>query len=274
MPAHDTQQRTVFITGASTGIGRATAELFLQKGWQVWGSSRKGILPWEHANLHPVLLDLADPGSIQEAARFFLEKGRRLDVLINNGGGGIFAAWEDMSSADIRSQFEILVFGPMELTRLLLPALKESRGCLINVTSLAASFPIPFLATYSAAKAAWSNATQGLQLELKGSGVRIIDLQPGDIRTDFHQSMGKRTLSPEYAEQGERCYQYIEQTMASSPLPHGVADKILDLAGQEKPEPVAAVGSFFQSSLAPFGKRFLPQSLLNLILRRLYRLEG
>jgi NAD(P)-dependent dehydrogenase (short-subunit alcohol dehydrogenase family) len=274
MSEQDRQQRTAFITGASTGIGRATAELFLQKGWRVWGSSRKGVLPWEHPHLHALSLDLADPDSIHNAARIILEEAGRLDALINNGGGGIFAAWEDMSSADIRSQFEVLVFGPMELTRLLLPALKENRGCLINITSLAASFPIPFLAAYSAAKAAWSNATQGLQLELHGSGVRIIDLQPGDIRTDFHQSMGKRPLSPEYAEQGEKCYQYIEETMASAPLPHGVADKILGLVGQQKPEPVAAAGSFFQSCLAPFGKRFLPQSLLNLILRRLYRLES
>ena len=262
------------MTGASEGIGRCAAELLLDEGWEVWGTSRKGQLPWTHPRLHTLRLDLEDRRSVEAAAELFLKEAGRIDLLLNNGGVGVWGALEEISHQDLRSQFEVLVFGPLALTQALLPALRESKGCVINVTSLASDFPIPFLGTYSGAKAAWSNMSQGLQLELAGSGVRIVDLRPGDIASKFHQSMQMPDGSPLYQEAARRCHAAIGKAMAAAPPPICIAQKILSLATDPSaPERVPA-GSFFQSVLGPLGKRFLSQRWLNWILRKLYDLPS
>src|SRR6185436_1557209 len=109
---------------------------------------------------------------------------------INNAGSGHFGAAENLSDAEIESQFQILVFGQLQLMRLAIAAMRQrGQGLIINVTSLASRLPVPFMAAYNAAKAALAAYTMSIQLEFAHPDVRIIDLQPGDIRTDFNEGV-------------------------------------------------------------------------------------
>src|SRR6184192_2251605 len=187
--------KRVFLTGASSGIGRAIAHALLARGDEVWGTSRSLERLPDMLQFHPVCLDLGDPRSIEEAFNAALAQAGHFDVLINNAGSGHFGPAENLSEKEIASQFQILVFGHMQLLQLALRAMQaRGEGLIINVTSLAGRLPVPFMAAYNAAKAAMASFTMSIQLELPDARVRIVDLQPGDIRTDFNDAVIKSEL--------------------------------------------------------------------------------
>src|SRR6478752_7919458 len=139
---------------------------------------------------HAVRLDLADPLSVEAAFNAALIDAGYFDVLINNAGAGHFDAAEFLPMETIASQFQVLVFGQIQLMQLALRHMQErGEGLIINVTSLASRLPVPFMAAYNAAKAAMASFTMSIQLELPDSRVRIVDLQPADISTEFNKSV-------------------------------------------------------------------------------------
>ena len=141
---------------------------------------------------HPVRLDLADRLSVEEAFNSALTEAGYFDVLINNAGAGHFGAAEFLPMETIASQFQILVFGQIQLMQLALRHMQtRGEGLIINVTSLASRLPVPFMGAYNAAKAALASFTMSIQLELGDSHVHIVDLQPGNIRTEFNQAVIK-----------------------------------------------------------------------------------
>ncbi len=156
--------------------------------------------------------------------------------------------------------------GPLQLIRLALPDLQERRGLIINVTSLAARLPIPFMAPYSAAKAALAALTAALRLELSGSGVRIVDIQPGDIRTSFNDAM-----EPPAGERARAAWDAMAASMSAAPGPEIVAAEICRLVHSNDSPPVRFVGGFMQARLAPMAARLLPARWLEQILLAHYR---
>src|SRR5436189_2566277 len=184
--------KRVFITGASSGIGRAIAHALLARGDEVWGTSRNLERIPKMPRWHAVRLDLTDPLSIEEAFKAAVTEAGYFDVVINNAGAGHFDPAELVPMETIASQFQILVFGQIQLMELALHQMQaRGEGLVINVTSLASRLPVPFMAAYNAAKAAMACFTMSIQLEFPDSRVRIVDLQPGDIRTDFNDALTK-----------------------------------------------------------------------------------
>jgi NAD(P)-dependent dehydrogenase (short-subunit alcohol dehydrogenase family) len=174
--------KRIFITGASSGIGLAIAKLVVAQGHEVWGTSRNLERITKMPRWHPVRLDLVDPLSIEEAFSAALAEAGRLDVLINNAGAGHFRPVELLPTETVASQFQVLVFGQIQLMQLALTHMHaQGGGLIINITSLASRLPVPFMAAYNAAKAAMAVYTMSMQLELGNSNVRIVDLQPADI---------------------------------------------------------------------------------------------
>src|SRR5439155_8429820 len=164
-------------------IGLAIGQALTARGHEVWGTSRDPArvlqMPW----LHSVQLDLSDSNSIERAFNSALSEAGHFDVLINNAGSGHFGPAEHLSAEEIARQFQISVFGHLQLMRLALRAMRpREHGLIINVTSLASRLPVPFMAAYNAAKAAMAVFTMSIQLKLPDSRVRIVDLQPADIR--------------------------------------------------------------------------------------------
>jgi len=253
--------KKVFITGGSSGIGLAIAQSLIARGDEVWGTSRN-LIRLEHLQkVHPVRLDLSDSRSIDEAFKGALANAGYFDVVINNAGSGHFGVAEHLSDAVIESQFQILVFGHLQLTRLAIAAMRaRGRGLIINVTSLASRLPVPFMAAYNAAKAAMAAYTMSMQLELPDSNVRIVDLQPADILTSFNDAVPKREEhDPRYKERVAKTWAAVDRNMKNAPPPDLVAKRALELIDSLNPPPRITVGDPFQSKVAPFIFRFLPQ---------------
>src|SRR2546426_5057860 len=182
--------KRVFLTGASSGIGLAIAKLLVAEGHEVWGTSRNLERIPKMPRWHPVCLDLADRLSVEEAFKSALAEAGYFDVVINNAGAGHFDPAEFLPIETIASQFQILVFGQIQLIQLALRHMQaRGDGLIINVTSLASRLPVPFMAAYNSAKAALAAFTMSIQLELAHSPLHIVDLQPADISTEFNQSV-------------------------------------------------------------------------------------
>lgn len=269
--------KRVFLTGASAGIGRAIADRLTQDGHQVWGTSRDASRLPTHDNLHRLELDLCDASAIRACVRHALEEAGSFDVLINNAGRGVYSPLEHLSRERMASQFELLVFAPMELVRLLLPGMRDiGRGLIVNVSSLACVFPIPYMGAYSACKAALSSLSWALDMELCNEPIRVIDLRPGDTRTDFHRHM-ERHPSLECADADDnitRAHRAYTERMECAPSPEHVARLVSDLlAGERKTPSQVNVGSVFQTRIAPFLSDLSPRTWTRSVLARYYRLK-
>ena len=264
--------KRIFLTGASSGIGLAAARLLVARGDEVWATSRNPERIPEMPRLHPMPLDLGDPRSVEEAFNTALAEAGHFDVLINNAGSGHFGPAENLSEKEIASQFQILVFGHMQLLQLALRAMQaRGEGLIINVTSLAGRLPVPFMAAYNAAKAAMASFTMSIQLELPDSRVRIVDLQPGDICTDFNDAVTKSDqLWPRYEARLAKTWNTVERNMKKAPKPDLVARRVCELIDQTNPPPRMTVGDGFQTQIAPLIFRFLPQRLRIWGLKRYY----
>lgn len=255
------RMKKVFLTGASSGIGLAIARSLIAHGHEVWGTSRNLIRLEQVQGLHPVLLDLADSRSIDDAFKNALAEAGQFDVVINNAGGGHFGPAEHLSEHEIEKQFQVLVFGHLQLMRLALAAMRSrGAGLIINVTSLASRLPVPFMAAYNAAKAAVAVYTMSIQLELPDAAVRIVDLQPADISTAFNDAVEKSSgHNPAYATRVAKTWIAVDRNMKNAPKPELVADHVLKLIDASQPPPRVTVGDVFQTKVAPFIFRFLPQ---------------
>src|SRR3989440_11442180 len=211
--------KRVFLTGASSGIGLAIAKLLVAEGHEVWGTSRNLERIPKMPRSHPVRLDLADPRSVEAAFNAALAEASYFDVVINNAGAGHFDPAEFLPMETITSQFQILVFGQIQLIQLALRHMhSRSEGLIINVTSLASRLPVPFMAAYNAAKAALASFTMSIQLELAHSRVYVVDLQPGDICTQFNHSVIKSTKADRrYDTKIAKTWEVVERNMKNAP---------------------------------------------------------
>ena len=266
--------KRVFLTGASSGIGLAIAKLLVAQGYEVWGTSRNLERIPKTPRCHPVRLDLTDPLSVEEAFNAALAEAGHFDVLINNAGAGHFGPAELLPMETVASQFQILVFGQIQLMQLALRHMQgRGEGLIINVTSLASRLPVPFMAAYNAAKAALAAFTMSIQLELPDSRVRVVDLQPADISTEFNKSViNTSNADQRYAEKIAKTWEIVERNMKKAPGPELVARHVLRLIDAAQTPPRITVGDAFQSKIAPLIFRFLPQRVRLWGLKRYYGL--
>jgi len=264
--------KKVFLTGASSGIGLAIANSLTERGDEVWGTSRNLIHLEQLQRLRPVRLDLSHPRSIDEAFKCALSEAGHFDVVINNAGSGHFGPAEHLSEREIEKQFQILLFGHLQLMRLALAAMRpRGQGLIINVTSLASRLPVPFMAAYNSAKAAMAAFTMSIQLELPDANIRIVDLQPADISTQFNDVIATTTEhDPRYGMRVTKTWDAVDRNMKNAPRPELVAKHVLQLIDATNPPPRVTVGDIFQSKIAPFIFRFLPQRVRVWGLKRYY----
>lgn len=262
----------IFLTGASSGIGRATAELLAQKGHEVWGTSREAARVPRGANIHPVQLDLTDNASLRPAfANALLDSGG-FDVVINNAGSGHFGPAELLPEEALRAQFDLVFFGQVALCQLSLEAMQQrGGGLIINITSLASRLPVPFTAAYNAAKAAMATWTLTTQIELGDSPVRLIDVQPGDTSTEFNDSVRKEGVShPRYAARVAKTWTVADTNMKHGTKPTEVARQISRLIEHPNPPPRLTIGRPFECVIAPMLYQLLSPRLRVWGFRRYY----
>lgn len=181
--------KTILITGASSGIGRAAAKRFAAEGWNVIATMRSPEKEQELDQLGHTLvikLDVQDKASITKAIESGIEKFGKIDVLLNNAGFGVFGAFEASTDEQIKSQFDINVFGVMDVTRSILPHFRENQvGTIINITSQGGRVTFPACSLYHATKFAIEGFSESLAYELLPQNIRVKIVEPGSTITNF-----------------------------------------------------------------------------------------
>ena len=180
---------TILITGASSGIGKATAKLFQAKGWNVIATMRSPEKETELTQLDNTLvarLDVTDSASIEEAVATGIEKFERIDVLLNNAGYGAYGPLEAFPMEKIHRQFDTNVIGLLETTKAVLPHFRANKaGTIVNISSIGGQMTFPLGTLYHGSKFAVEGLSEALHYELEPFDVRVKIVEPGMIRTDF-----------------------------------------------------------------------------------------
>jgi short-subunit dehydrogenase len=274
---------TAFVTGASSGLGRAFAEMLLTEGVRVWGTSRdpSRLAPLARSQAFvPVALDLASAADAGAAwTRAAAEAGGAFDLAINNAGYGVFGRFASVDSSVWEHQIEAMLGTTLRLAHAAYGGMRaRDRGCLVNVSSLAAEFPLPYLSGYNVAKAGLSALSESLVFESRGTSVNVIDFRPGDYRTAFNQAMRRtddtaafRPAAPPRPGEAdpERVWRVLEHNLRSAPPPErAAADLRRALLGRRRG--IVRSGSFFQARLAPMLARITPEPALRSILARYF----
>lgn len=182
-------QQTVFITGASGGIGLATAQHFAARGWNVVATMRRPDAVKElvaSPTLIKLALDVTNEQQIDAAVAAAVKAFGKIDVLVNNAGYGLVGIFEETPAAEVKRQFDTNVFGLMAVTRRLLPHFRLNRkGLIINLSSIGGRTAIPLYSSYHASKFAVEGFTESLQYELAPLGIQVKLIEPAAVKTDF-----------------------------------------------------------------------------------------
>lgn len=224
--------QTVFITGASSGIGKATARHFALRGWNVVATMRS---PEDGAdltgdNILVARLDLLESDSIHTAVSKAMERFGSIDVLVNNAGYGAYGPLEATPMSVLRRQFDVNLFGLVEVTKAVLPGMREQKsGTIINVSSVGGRMAYPFGALYHGSKWAVEGLSEALHFETRLFGARVKIVEPGGVKTDF----GSRSF----------VFSNEESLDAYQPMVKAMVEAMenMDTSGHQEPDDVAAV---------------------------------
>jgi NAD(P)-dependent dehydrogenase (short-subunit alcohol dehydrogenase family) len=246
----------VVITGASTGIGAASAELIARSGFTVFAgirsdadAARLGAL---HGSIKPVRLDVTDSASIEAAARLVASSGLQLHGVVNNAGIAVGGPLEFLPLDLLRRQYEVNVFGPVAVTQAFLPQLREHRGRVIFVGSVSGRLAVPMLAAYSSSKFALRAIADAMRRELARAGVRVSLVEPANVATpiwrkgrDSRDEM-RRRLGPKavehYGQELESLFQTAEAERTAMPVER-VSEAILHALTARRPKTHYLIGS-------------------------------
>src|SRR5579862_1300655 len=207
--------KAVLITGCSTGIGRATAEHLVVRGWNVYATARKpeSLTDLAKRGCKTLALDVCDEASMRAAVETVERAEGAVGVLINNAGYGLEGAFEEVPMDNIRRQFETNVFGLIAMTKLVLPAMRRQRwGRIVNLSSMGGKLTFPGGSYYHATKHAVEALSDALRFEVKGFGIDVIVIEPGPIKTRFGDTA---VDSIGGAEQAQSPYAAFNATLAA-----------------------------------------------------------
>jgi short-subunit dehydrogenase len=244
-------KKTALVTGASSGIGEATALKLKQLGYTVFAAARRidRMQGLKDAGIHVVALDVTDDTSMQTVVAGIVAKAGRIDVLVNNAGYGSYGAVEDVPMDEARAQFDVNVFGAVRLTQLVLPYMRAQRsGTIVNVSSMGGKIHTPLGAWYHGTKFALEAVSDCLRLEVQPFGIDVVVIEPGGIKTEWAGIAANKLLSTS----GRGAYAAQAKAMANSMVgeasrkrqspPQLIGDTIAKAVTARRPKTRYAVG--------------------------------
>lgn len=268
-----TNKLVALVTGASSGIGEATATKLAAAGYIVYGTSRRGTKSGQH--LFPMLaLDVTDDLSVEAAVAELLRLEGRIDLLVNNAGFGVApAAAEESSIEQAKAIFDTNFMGIVRMTRAVVPHMRrQGRGRIINIGSILGVVPVPYAALYSASKHAVAGYSEGLDHELRTRGIRVSVIEPAYTKTQFEaNNMQPDAKLDEYDSIRAAVTKVVNQAMANADAPEIVADVVIKAAQAMQPKLRYTAGK--TAGIFQFMRRFAPASLLDKAIRKNLQLD-
>jgi NAD(P)-dependent dehydrogenase (short-subunit alcohol dehydrogenase family) len=254
-------RKVVVITGASSGVGHATARLLSQRDYKVFGTSRHPASAEPIPTVEMVALDVRADDSVAACVNAVLSRAGRLDVLINNAGYELAGASEEVSLEETKAQFETNFFGVVRMVKAVLPFMRQQKhGQIINVSSLSGLTAIPFLGLYSASKFALEGYTEALRHEVKPFNIRVSLIEPAFLKTPM---MNNRQVAAErmreYDLWRQRALNAIRAYEEKAPGPELVAETVLEIIAHERPRLRYVIGR--QAKSITRLRRFLPEGV-------------
>lgn len=267
---------TALVTGASSGLGAAFAAMLLSEGVKVWGTARAverlaGLSG--RPGFTPLPLDLGEAASVERAFLSVRESaGGPPSLVINNAGAGLFGPFAERAFAEWEAQVRAGLLGTARIAHLAMEGFRQAQqGCLVNVSSVAAVYPLPFMSGYNMVKAGVSALSESLLFETRGTAVTVIDFRPGDFRTAFNHSMqAPSSPQPPSADPRlARTWRVLEANLAAAPEADRAARDLRRALAARRRGTVYS-GSFFQTRLAPLFSRLAPASLRRAVAARYF----
>lgn len=267
--------KVILVTGASSGIGLSCAKALHAKGHTVYGSSRD-LSRMEGVPFKPIELDVTSDESVNAAIDKILKTEGRIDVLVNNAGNGITAPAYAVSVEDAKKQFEVNFFGVIRVSSAVLPhMIAVKNGLVVNISSLAGLFGLPYQGMYSASKYAIEGYSQSLRMELKNTGVNVTLINPGDFKSDFTQNRQKVAF-PLKNEQLEKEFNAavaaMEKDESIGANPDLIGKKLVQIVDASKPAHRYLVGAIGQT-IVPTLKTILPGGLFEKLMNDHYGIK-
>lgn len=263
------QPKVVLVTGGSSGLGWAMCQRLAAMGHRVVGTGRK---PGEQPNGWQLLaMDVTDDASVAAAVAQVIGTHGRIDVLVNNAGTGIQGAVEDIDVELAKRLFDANVFGMHRVCRAVLPHMRSQRsGLVINISSIAANFGLPYRSFYSASKAAVDRYGEALGIELKPFGIQVVTVQPGEFNTNIPQArLRPAVVSEAYRPGYERAMAVLGGSMHYSRDPDELAVVVARIIGDPRPASVYRVAQGVQR-FSVLLKKLLPGRMFERMVGRHY----
>ncbi len=267
------KSKTALVTGASSGIGEATAQRLAMAGYTVYGTSRRGAQSGQRS-FEMLPLDVTRDESVEAAVREVMRLEGRIDLLVNNAGFGVAPAGAEESSIEqARSIFDTNFFGIVRMTRAVVPHMRlQGSGRIINIGSVLGFLPMPYGALYAATKHAIEGYSESLDHELRTRGIRVSVIEPAYTKTQFDANF----LEPdakldEYREVRAALGKRLKEVMAAADQPGVVADVVLQAASAARPKLRYTAGSV--AGRLRLLRRFAPAGVMDAGIRRDLRLD-
>ncbi len=268
-----TSGKVALVTGASSGIGQATAARLAKAGYQVYGTSRRGGQA-AGQSFEMLSLDVTRDASVEAAVQHLMQRAGRIDLLINNAGFGVAPAGAEESSLDqARAIFDTNFFGMVRMTRAVVPHMRaQGSGRIINIGSVLGFLPMPYMALYSATKHAVAGYSESLDHELRTQGIRVSVVEPAYINTSFDANL----LQPDapldlYREIRAGVERRVKEVLVGADGPGVVAEIVTKAALAEHPKIHYAPGLAKRMRML---RRFAPASMLDAGVRKDLRLQA
>lgn len=266
--------KIALVTGASSGIGQATAERLAKAGYKVYGTSRRGA----QAGRRPfemLPLDVTSDESVEAAVRQVMQMEGRIDLLVNNAGFSVAPAGaEESSIAQARSIFDTNFFGIVRMTRAVVPHMRrQGSGRIVNIGSIFGFMPMPYMALYAATKHAVEGYSESLDHELRTQGIRVSVIEPANTNTQFDANLLEPDAKLEtYREARAAVGGRLKELIESADQPSVVADTVLKAAVAARPRLRYPAGG--RAGLLQWLRRFAPAGVLDAGIRRDLRLAA
>ncbi|WP_234683043.1 oxidoreductase [Bradyrhizobium monzae] len=266
-----TTRGVALVTGASSGIGLATARALRRDGYRVFGTSRKPAANTSDG-VTMLVCDVTDDASVQGLVDDVVSRAGRIDLLVNNAGIGLLGAAEESSTAQAKALFDVNVFGVVRLTNAVLPVMRRQRaGRIVNLSSILGLIPAPYNALYASTKHALEGYSESLDHEVRTHGIRVVLVEPGATRTSFEENL-TRADHPLAAYDAVRAdaEKLMREIVETGDAVEVVADTVVKAANAATPRRRYTAGKVArQVSLM---RRFLPESFVDKGLRKYNKL--